>query len=179
MRANYQELLADAFERWVNRCMLALLPAHRRAWGHALIAEQHEMASRRERLNWAVGGLQMSFIEWVHCVFNDRPTWAAGLAFGVFAAFVDLNSATRWPYILLLCGFTLILAYWQPKWAWRWILPLGLSLPIVAVVTKDWGPYAIDRFDVFYGLVPCVLGTLAGVAMRGLSSRLLHHSAGR
>lgn len=61
MRLNVQEFLADAVARCLNRRMLALLPAHRRAWGHALIAEQHEIASRRERLTWAAGGIRMSF----------------------------------------------------------------------------------------------------------------------
>jgi hypothetical protein len=146
--------------------------------GHALIAEQHEIANRRERLTWAAGGILMIFNELIHSIFNDRPTWVAGLAFGVVSALVDLHSSTRWPYILLLCAFALTLASWQPRWAWRWIFPLGLSLPIVVVVTNNWGPYSIDRFDVFYGLVPSTLGTLAGLALRSLSSWLLHKPAG-
>jgi hypothetical protein len=178
MRHDIQEFLADGVARCLNRCMLAVLPAHRRAWGHALVAEQHEIASRRERLTWAAGGMLMSFNELIHRIFNNPQTWVAGLALGVVSALVDLHSSTRWPYILLLCAFALTLAFWQPRWAWRWIFPLGLSLPIVVVVTNNWGPYSTDRFDVFYGLVPSTLGTLAGLALRSLSSRFLHKPAG-
>lgn len=178
MRLNVQEFLVDAIARCLNRCMLAVLPPQRRAWGHALIAEQHQIANRRERLTWAAGGILMSFDELIHRIFNDWPTWVTGLTFGLVSALVDLHSSTRWPYILLLCAFAMTLASWQPRWAWRWIFPLGLSLPIVVVVTNKWGPYSIDRFDVFYGLVPATLGILVGLALRSVSSRLLHKPAG-
>ena len=177
MRLDIQDFLADAFARCLNRCMLAVLPPHRHDWGHALIAEQDIITNRRERLTWAAGGLIMSFNELIHRIFNDRLTWAAGLAFGIVSALVDLHSSTRWPYILLLCTSALTLASWQPRWAWRWIFPLGLSLPIVVVVTNNWGPYSIDRFDVFYGLAPAALGTLTGLALRSLSNWLRHKPA--
>ena len=119
----------------------------------------------------------MSFNELMHSLFSDRTTWVTGLAFGIGSAIVDLHSSTRWPYILLLCAFALTLASWQPRWAWRWVFLLGLSLPIVVVVTHNWGPYSTDRFDVFYGLVPSTLGTLAGLALRSLSSWFLQKPA--
>jgi hypothetical protein len=40
------------------------------------------------------------------------------------------------------------------------------------VVTNNWEPYSTDRFDVFYGLVPSTLGTLAGLAQRSLTARI-------
>ena len=177
MRLDVRGFIADTVAGCLNRCMLALLPEYRRAWGRALIAEQCEIRGRRERLTWAAGGMLMTFNELVHSLFSDRPTWVAGLAFGMVSALVDLHSSTRWPYILLICAFALTLASWQPRWAWRWIFLLGLSLPIVVVVTRNWGPYSTDRFDVFYGLVPSTLGTLAGLALRSLSGWLLHKPA--
>lgn len=169
-----QEFLANSVARCLNRFMLALLPVDRRAWGHALVAEQHEIANGRERLTWAAGGILMSVNEWMRTLFSDRPTWVAGLAFGLASALVDLHSSTRRPYIGLLCAFGLTLASWRPKWAWRWTLLLGLSLPAVVLVTNNWGPYSVDRFDVFYGLVPATLGTLAGLALRSVSNWFLH-----
>jgi hypothetical protein len=178
MRLDVQEFLANGIARCLNRLMLALLPADRRAWGDALVAEQHEITNRRERLTWAAGGILMSVNELMRTLFSDRPTWVAGLAFGIASALVDLNSSTRWPYIVLLWAFGLALASWRPKWAWRWTFLLGLSLPAVVLVTNNWGPYSVDRFDVFYGLVPSTLGTLAGLALRGVSRWFLHKLAG-
>ena len=158
--------------------MLALLPSDRRAWGKALVAEQHEITNARERLTWAAGGIFMSANELMRTLFMDRPTWIAGLAFGISSAFVDLNSSTRWPYIGLLFTFGLILTAWRPKWAWRWIAVLGLSLPAIVLLTNKWGPYSVDRFDVFYGLVPATVGSLAGLALRSASRWLPHRPAG-
>jgi hypothetical protein len=120
----------------------------------------------------------MSANELMRTLFMDRPTWIAGLAFGISSAFVDLNSSTRWPYIGLLFTFGLILTSWRPKWAWRWIAVLGLSLPAIVLLTNKWGPYSIDRFDVFYGLVPATVGSLAGLALRSASRWLPHRPAG-
>jgi hypothetical protein len=75
-----------------------------------------------------------------------------------------------------LWSFGLILAYWQPKWAWRWTFLLAAGLPAFVLVTKNWGPYSVDRFDVFYGLVPAALGTLAGILLRRMSRSLSHGS---
>jgi len=178
MRLNVQEFLANAVARCLNHLMLALLPSDRRAWGKALVAEQHEITNARERLTWAAGGIFMSANELMRTLFMDRPTWIAGLAFGISSAFVDLNSSTRWPYIGLLFTFGLILKSWRPKWAWRWIAVLGLSLPAIVLLTNKWGPYSIDRFDVFYGLVPATVGSLAGLALRSASRWLPHRPAG-
>jgi hypothetical protein len=178
MRLDVQELFANTAAKCLNRFMLALLPADRRAWGHALVAEQHEITNRRERLTWAAGGILMSVNELMRTLFSDRPTWVAGLTLGIASALVDLHSSTRWPYVVLLSAFGVILAFWRPKWAWRWTFLLGLSLPAVVLVTNNWGPYSVDRFDVFYGLVPSTLGALAGLALHRISSWFPHKPVG-
>jgi hypothetical protein len=178
MKFEVQEFLANAVAKHLNRLMLALLPSDRRAWGNALIAEQNEITNARERLTWAAGGLVMNANELIHTLFSDRPTWIAALAVGIVSSVVDLNSSTRWPYIALLFTFGLILTFWRPKWAWRWIAVLGLCLPAVVLFTNNWGPYTVDRFDVFYGLVPAIAGLLVGLALRA-ASRWLPHTPAR
>ena len=120
----------------------------------------------------------MSIDEFVLTLLSDRPTWVAGLAFGMASALIDLQSSTRWPYIVLLFTFGVIFASWRPKWAWRWTGLLGLCLPAVVLITNHWGPYSVDRFDVFYGLVPSGLGTLVGLALRKIPDRFPHRPAG-
>jgi hypothetical protein len=173
MRPNVREFLANGVANFLNRLALSLVLPHRRDWGRALIAEQQEIKSSWERLRWATGGIVMSVKELLRAMFND---WQAGLAsavFGMASALVDLHSSTRWPHIVLLCAFGFALASWRPKWAWRWVVILGLSLPLVVLITNDWGPYSVDRFDVFYGLVPCTVGAFLGLILRSLSSRWL------
>ena len=177
MRHDPQESFADAAAKCLNRLMLALLPDSRKAWGHALIAEQDAIAKGRERLKWAAGGTLMTINEFVRTLFNDQPTWASCLTLGITSALIDLQSSTRWLYVVLLSTSGLVLAFWRPKWAWRWALLLGLCLPSVVLVTNIWGPYVVDRFDVFYGLVPSALGATSGLVLRKLPAWLQHGPA--
>jgi hypothetical protein len=95
MRVDIKQFLADAVARCLNRCMLLLLPANRRAWGHALVAEQQEISNRQERLAWAAGGIAICLNELTQRICSDGPTWTAGIAFGIVSALVDLHSTTR------------------------------------------------------------------------------------
>jgi hypothetical protein len=178
MRPDMQDVLANTVARCLNHLMLILLPTARRAWGRALVAEQHDITKGRERLTWAAGGILMSVNELMRTLFSDRPAWVAGLVLGIASALVDLHSSTRWPYVILLFAFGVILASWRPKWAWRWTFLLALSLPAVVLVTNNWGPYLVDRFDVFYGLVPATLGAVAGVMLRRVSRWFPHEPIG-
>src|SRR5215467_1350160 len=108
-RVHSEGALIDWLVRCLNRCTLLFLPANRCAWGRALIAEQHAINDARERLAWAAGGIAMSVKELISSVFDDLPVWAAGLGFGMMSAYIDLHSASRRPYVVLLCSFALLL----------------------------------------------------------------------
>ena len=108
----------------------------------------------------------MSAREFFRHLFEGGPTWAVGAALGLASALVDLRSATRWPYAISMGLIAFVLAYWRPNWVWRWTLLVALVLPTLAVLSNRWGPYSLDRFDVFLGLVPATLGTLVAVAWR-------------
>jgi hypothetical protein len=177
MKLNLAKSFSDLAARFLNRCMLAMLPRNRRQWGQALVAEQNQISTTRERLYWAAGGISMSAKDFLNRLFTEPLAWAASIAAGILSAFVDLQSATRWPHVLLLASFGLILAYWQPKWAWRWTLLLVAGLPTFVILTKNWGPYSVDRFDVFYGIVPAALGTLGGLVLRRVSRSFKHEPA--
>src|SRR5256885_169566 len=129
MNGDLPNFLADVTARFLSRCTLAMLPRNRRHWGQALINEQNQITNPRERLSWAAGGITMTAKDFLNRMFTERMAWAASIAAGMLCAFVDLQSPTRWPYILLLCSFGLILASWQPKWAWRWTFLLAGGLP--------------------------------------------------
>jgi hypothetical protein len=158
--------LCDATANLLNRFTLFCLPDHRRVWGEALIAEREQIRTPYERLVWAAGGVSMTAKEFLNNVFGDRWTWAVGIALGILSAVVDLRSETRWPYSILMISFSFALAYWQPRWAWRWPFLVACCLPVVVLATWNWGPYQADQFDVFYGLLPAAIGAVIGVLMR-------------
>jgi hypothetical protein len=166
-----RESLTNAGVTFLNRVTLALLPPNVRPWAQALIAEQQEITNGWERLTWAAGGIVMSVKELLRTLFSDWQAWLASAVFGIASALVDLHSSTRWPHIILLCTCGFVLASWRPKWAWRWVIVVGLCLPVLVLITNNWGPYSVDRFDVFYGLVPCTVGAVIGLVLRSLASR--------
>jgi hypothetical protein len=156
--------------RCMNACMLALLPKDKQPWGHALIAEQDEIDTGRELIGWAAGGLTMSVREFLRSVFDNQLGWVFGSVLGLGAALLDLRSATRWPYVIAVCGIALLLTLFWPRWAWRWAFLAALVLPTFVLLSGEWGPYRTDQFDVFYGLLPAGLGTLLGLALRKAAS---------
>lgn len=151
---------------FLNACMLALLPHERRPFGHALIAEENEITDPSERLRWAAGGMFMSMREFLAKVFADPLAWALGGVFGVGCALLDLHNETRWPHVIAVFGITFLLTLLRPRWAWRWIFLAAVALPVFVLLSGDWGPYNVDRFDVFYGVLPAGLGTLIALGLR-------------
>jgi hypothetical protein len=160
--------ILNAVVRILNWCMRISLPASRRAWGQALVAEQQYIIDDRERLAWSLGGVLMSAREFVRNLFEGGPTWAVGAGLSLAAALIDLRSSTRWPYAISVCLIAFVLTWWRPKWVWRWTLLVALVLPALVLLSDRWGPYSVDRFDVFYGLIPATIGTLMALAWRRL-----------
>src|SRR6267142_2331290 len=69
-RVDMNRQILDAAIRCLNWCMWISLPAGRRAWGRALIAEQRHITNDRERLAWSMGGVLMSAREFFRNLFN-------------------------------------------------------------------------------------------------------------
>ena len=112
----------------------------------------------------------MSTREFLASVFDNQVAWVLGSVLGLGAALLDLRSVTRWPYAICVCGISLFLTLLQPRWAWRWTLLASLVLPAFVLLSGEWGPYRVDQFDVFYGLVPAGIGTLLGLGLRKTAS---------
>jgi hypothetical protein len=163
----------------LNRCTRRLLPSEKRCWGEALIAEQEHIETGKQRLLWAAGGVFMTAKEFLKKAADDRWTWLTAFMLGTVSALIDLHSATRWPHIFLLFSSALILACWRPEWAWRWALAVGLCLPALVLLTRYWGPYAVDQFDVFYGIVPATAGVICGVCLRRIIDRMQRNAITR
>jgi hypothetical protein len=108
----------------------------------------------------------MSIREFLSNLFEDRLTWGFGALLGLAVALADLQSATRWPFVVSVCIVALALSLLAPKWPWRWTLLTSLVLPVYVAITNTWGPYEYDRFDVFYGMLPATLGTFTGAGLR-------------
>ena len=102
----------------------------------------------------------------------DGPLWLASLACGVAIAALDLSSSsTRLPLILSVLAAVTLLSLVQPSWSWRWALAVTLWLPIAVALGFE-RPYAYDRFDAFYPVVPAVAVAFGAGWLRGRVGRL-------
>src|SRR5258706_2227155 len=135
--------------RILNWCIRTSLPASRRAWGEALIAEQQYINNGRERLMWSIGGLSMGAREFARTLFGGGSAWAAGGALSLTAALIDLHSATRWPYGISMFMIAFILSCLQPKWVWRWVFFSVRGLPGFVLGSFDLGPLRVKRLGGF------------------------------
>jgi len=116
----------------------------------------------------------MSVREFFARLFDSGPTWAVGAALGLAMTLIDLRSATRWPYAILMGLSAFALTCWRPRWAWRWTALVALILPAYVLLSARWGPYSVDHFDVFYGLVPATLGTVLALAWHRAREAVTH-----
>jgi hypothetical protein len=172
-RREHGAALADAVASGIVRLSGVLLRPERREWVHALRSELAACASPSERLQLALMGsfgvFRIAAADvWRDCA-GEPPVLAAVFAASAVVAAVDATSAGRLPLYVLLPGACCLAALLRPRAAALWGLLLGLGVPALALVSDFRGPYAHDRGDVWFGLVPALLiSLLAGRAGRRL-----------
>jgi hypothetical protein len=152
-------------ETLLRRTLVWMTP-EQRVWGNALLAELTVIEGLGPAVEWALGGIRMILWLRLRQWRNDRWLWVLALALGSLAAYVDLQSATRRPLVLLLPLFAGTIAFLRPRDPWRWALAVAMCLPAITGFTGFWGPYFYDRGDTFYGLVPALVGSALGAWMR-------------
>lgn len=147
----------DVLARALIFLAFRIAPASRREWSNAAAAEAAAL-SGTARVRWAFGGLLAAVALRLADIATDPWMWSAAAVIGVTAALADLRLLSRAPYLgaLVLAGATL--TFVRPRQSWRWAAMLALSLPLVVVLTGNWGPYQHDQFDAFYGIVPALGG---------------------
>jgi CubicO group peptidase (beta-lactamase class C family) len=138
-----------------------LLPATRRAWADAMLAELEAVPEGVRRRRFAAGCVRVLAAGVITMRLRDwaaHPrTLAMALAGGFAIAALDQASETRRPMWIALAATSALLAWFRPAGAWRWGLLLATGIPILAAVNQAGGPYAFDRADAAYGIVPAVL----------------------
>jgi CubicO group peptidase (beta-lactamase class C family) len=88
---------------------------------------------------------------------EDHRTLAMAFAAGLVIATLDQASDTRRPMWIALGATSALFAWRRPTAAWRWGLLLAIGIPLLAAVHGARGPYAFDRVDATYGIVPAIL----------------------
>lgn len=117
-----------------------------------------EYVQGAERKHWKRGVVLIWLWSILQEVLSSPLTSATAILCGAVATGLDLQLSSRLPYTLSLFLFAAALAaIHRHRWI-RWSLLPASILPIVILITGEWGPYVRDRADAFYGIVPAFLG---------------------
>lgn len=169
--------LCDRLAQAILANAAALLPARRRAWGEAVLAEVEAVDPPAARIAFVVSGalglVRIAGADALRGRLADPRAVAAAALLGLGAAVADLGAATRWPLRIALGGGCLLLGVLVPRAAWRWGLLAGAVLPVIAHLVGFAGPYVHDRGDVWFPLVPSILLAVAGAALGQRTRRRL------
>jgi len=159
-----------------------LLPAWRREWPEAMLAELAAISESAPRKRFGTGCVRALFAEVVTARLGE---WIAhprtvGMAFavGLVIAVLDQASDTRSPMWISLVATSALFAWCRPAAAWRWGLLLAIGMPCLAAVSDTRGPYTFDRADAMYGMPPAILTAVVVASLRRHLRLILHGLAG-
>lgn len=148
----------------------ALLPANRGEWADALRAEIASVDSDGARARLGFGGAvalaRIAAREGFAGNLADGRVVGVAVLLGLLATSIDLAAPSRTPALVLVLGASLVLGVARPAAAWRWGILLAGILPLVCVVGGFPAPYAHDRGDIWFLLVPSVVLGTAGSQLR-------------
>ena len=165
----------DRLALWLIGQAAAVLPPAHREWGEALAAEVTAVDGPTARLRFAIAGtlvlLRTAALNACRGRIADPGSTALAVTLGCVTAIVDLHSGSRSPLLLMLTIGCFALGMLTPRAAWRWGVWATLGLPAVIVITREHGPYAYDRADVWLPLPPAIVLALLGATIRRLLRR--------
>lgn len=156
-----------------HQVLLFLTPAPARHQMRALLNET-PFASAEDAPAWQRGAYAFLLHALADEFLSAPQAWLLAIVAGAISASVDLHASTRLPYALAMFVFAGALGIFYPRWSWRWAFAIAAVLPLYVLITSEWGPYAQDKFDALYGVVPAALASIIGARMSG---RRLEQSA--
>jgi Na+/proline symporter len=92
---------------------------------------------------------------------SDALYWLLALIFGAACGYVHILVRDSSLSVLMVTGFTMFLAYCRPERVWRWVLVMGLSMPVAALIAL------LARERPSHGMIA---GTFAGLAFSIVSA---------
>ena len=156
-------------DSWLIATAGRLLPGEWQDWARAMRAELEELPpAARRRFAWGcVGAVLRQAVELRIRSWLAQPgLLLAVFALGIVIGLLDRASDTRgFMWLSLLAGSAL--AGWlRPAAPWRWGILLALGIPLLSLLDAGGGPYAIDRADAQYGLLPAVAASCIAAFLR-------------
>jgi hypothetical protein len=100
---------------------------------------------------------------------SDIPAYALGILLGLCAGLLEIYVGDLLATALFVLLSTLVLGFWRPRRPWRWIIVVGVCVPLVrlaAYIFMTQKPYRAQLWESALGFLTGVAGSYAGAFAR-------------
>ncbi len=107
---------------------------------------------------------------------SDVLSYILAVLFGFLAGVANVKVGDLLFTALLVTAACMLLGALRPKRAWRWVVIVGIFVPIVelfAYLILTQKPYRADIWESFLAFLPGIAGAYGGAVMRGVIDNLL------
>ena len=106
---------------------------------------------------------------------GDALYYALAALFGAGAAWVDIKVGDLLLTAMIVVAACILLGFLSPRKPWRWVLLIGICLPVVewlAYFFLTEKPTRAQVYESFLGFVPGIAGAYGGAIGRGVVDNL-------
>lgn len=106
---------------------------------------------------------------------GDLFHYVLAAAFGVFAGWMDIKVGDLLFTAMIVLAACMVLGYLRPKRPWRWVVLIGISVPVVewlAYFFLKQKPERAQIYESFLAFLPGIAGAYGGALGRGVVENL-------
>jgi len=110
---------------------------------------------------------------------SDALYWVLGATMAVACGYVHIRVRDSSLSVLMVTGFTMLLAYKRPEQVWRWALVVGLGMPVAglfALLTRE-RPSRGMIAGTFAGLAFSIVAAVGGKVLNSAKRQLFPKKA--
>ncbi len=107
---------------------------------------------------------------------SDTLFYFLAVVFGIVTGVVNVEVADLLFTALLVTAFCMLLGVLRQRRPWRWVVIVGIFVPIVellAYVILTQKPYRAEVYESFLAFLPGIAGAYGGSLMRGVINNIL------
>lgn len=106
---------------------------------------------------------------------DDGLFYALGAIFGASAGWIDIKVGDLLLTAMLVLASCMLLGFLSPRKPWRWVLLIGIFIPVVEWLAFFFLSQKPDRaqvYESFLAFIPGIAGAIGGAVGRGVVHNL-------
>jgi len=106
---------------------------------------------------------------------GDAVWYATACVFGVAAGWIDIKVGDLLLTAMVVLAACMLLGFLSPRKPWRWVLLIGIFIPVVewlAYFFLTEKPYRAQVYESFLAFLPGIAGAVGGAVGRGVVENL-------